>query len=210
MNAGSSEYIPTVVAYKGNDISIGEIAKKNMTKKGYDAYEHFKLRLGQDAQQVIPGKSKTPTEVATDYIRTLLNEYRTNQNISEIDAVVMTVPETWFREASNRTARENIEGILDYCIQAKVKGIICFDMGVTLREGDREYFYQALDRHFPGMKERYQEKYGYSYEVSSSHKKELMQFFNETCEKHGIMHNVGECFNYLREFPQKYEQLSLF
>lgn len=106
--------------------------------------------------------------------------------------------------------RENIEGILDYCIQAKVKGIICFDMGVTLREGDREYFYQALDRHFPGMKERYQEKYGYSYEVSSPHKKELMQFFNETCEKHGIMHDVGECFNYLREFPQKYEQLSLF
>lgn len=111
LNAGASEYIPTVVAYKGNDVSIGEIAKKNMTKKGYDAYEHFKLRLGQDAQQIIPGKGKTPTEVATDYIRTLLNEYQTNQNISEIDAVVMTVPETWFREASNRTARENIEGI---------------------------------------------------------------------------------------------------
>lgn len=111
LNAGASEYIPTVIAYKGNDVSIGEIAKKNMTKKGYDAYEHFKLRLGQDAQQIIPGKSKTPTEVATDYIRTLLNEYQTNQNISEIDAVVMTVPETWFREASNRTARENIEGI---------------------------------------------------------------------------------------------------
>lgn len=111
LNAGASEYIPTVIAYKGNDVSIGEIAKKNMTKKGYDAYEHFKLRLGQDAQQIIPGKGKTPTEVATDYIRTLLNEYQTNQNISEIDAVVMTVPETWFREASNRTARENIEGI---------------------------------------------------------------------------------------------------
>lgn len=106
--------------------------------------------------------------------------------------------------------RENIEGILDYCIQAKVKGIICFDMGVTLRDGDREYFYQALDKHFPGMKERYQEKYGYSYEVSSPHNKELMQLFNETCEKHGIMHDISECFNYLREFPQKYEQLSLF
>ena len=45
MNAGSTEYIPTVVAYKGTDYSIGEIAKKNMTKKGYEAYEHFKLRL---------------------------------------------------------------------------------------------------------------------------------------------------------------------
>ena len=50
--------------------------------------------------------------------------------------------------------KENIEGILNDCIQAKVYGIICFGMGVTLREGDREYFYAALDKHFPGMKER--------------------------------------------------------
>ena len=42
--------------------------------------------------------------------------------------------------------RENIEGILEYCIRAKVRGIICFGMGMTLREGDREYYYQALDR----------------------------------------------------------------
>lgn len=111
MSAGSSEYIPTVVAYKGTEISIGEIAKKNITKKGYEAYEHFKLRLGQDARQIMQGKSKSPLEVTSDYIRTLLDEYRENQNVSGIDAIVMTVPETWFREASNRTARENIEGI---------------------------------------------------------------------------------------------------
>ena len=42
---------------------------------------------------------------------------------------------------------ENIRGILNYCVQAGVKGIICFDMGVTLRDGDREYFYQALDKY---------------------------------------------------------------
>lgn len=35
---------------------------------------------------------------------------------------------------------ENLRGILDYCIRAGVKGIICFGMGVTLRDGDREYF----------------------------------------------------------------------
>lgn len=111
MNAGATEYIPTVVAYKDSDISIGEIAKKNMTKKGYESYEHFKLRLGQDANRAISGTSKTPIEVTSDYIRILLEEYRSNQNINEIDAIVMTVPETWFREASNRTARENIETI---------------------------------------------------------------------------------------------------
>ena len=50
--------------------------------------------------------------------------------------------------------RENLEGLLDYCIEAKVYGIINFGMGVTLREGDREYFYRALERYFPGMKGR--------------------------------------------------------
>lgn len=105
--------------------------------------------------------------------------------------------------------RENIEGILDYCIHAKVYGIICFGMGVTLRDGDREYFYAALDRHFPGMKERYRQKYGHSYEIPSDREQELMALFREKCEENGIVHDVGACFAYLQEFPQKYEQLSL-
>lgn len=58
---------------------------------------------------------------------------------------------------------ENINGILDYCIEAKVYGIICFGMGMTLREGNREYFYNQLDRLFPGMKERYIKTYGSQY-----------------------------------------------
>ena len=45
---------------------------------------------------------------------------------------------------------ENLRTILDYCIDAGVKGIICFNIGMTLRQGDREYYYKALDRHFPG------------------------------------------------------------
>ena len=106
--------------------------------------------------------------------------------------------------------RENIEGILDYCIQAKVYGIITFGMGVTLREGDREYFYTALDKHFPGMREKYHNKYGYSYEVTSDSNNELMKMFRKKCSENGIVHQVDECFSYLYEFPEKYEQLTLF
>ena len=52
----------------------------------------------------------------------------------------------------NDTA-ENVNGILDYCIEAGVTGVICFGMGLTLREGSREYFYKQLDRQFPGLKD---------------------------------------------------------
>ena len=106
--------------------------------------------------------------------------------------------------------KENIEGILEYCMEAKVYGIMCFDMGVTLREGDREYFYAALDKHFPGLKNRYQRKYGYSYEVPSERNKELMQLLYQKCEKYGMVCNVERLFQYFHEFPERYEQLTLF
>lgn len=108
--------------------------------------------------------------------------------------------------------RENVEGILDYCIQANVYGILCFGIGMTLRQGDREYYYAALDRHFPGLKEKYQRKYGHAYEVASDNNRELMRLFHETCREHGIVSNVDELFRYFHEFPEQkgYEQLSLF
>ena len=106
--------------------------------------------------------------------------------------------------------RENIEGILDYCIRAKVKGIICFNMGLTLREGDREYYYAALDRHFPGLKERYIRRYGNAYELPSECNAELMVLLRRTCDMHGILHDMDACFGYLHEFPEPYEQLTLF
>lgn len=107
--------------------------------------------------------------------------------------------------------RENVEGILDYCIQAKVYGIICFGMGVTLREGDREYFYAALDRYFPGLKEQYHRKYGYAYEVTSDKNQTLMPLLYETCKKHGMICDGKELFAYLREFPQdsSFQQMRL-
>lgn len=108
--------------------------------------------------------------------------------------------------------RENVEGILNYCVQAEVYGIICFGMGLTLREGNREYYYAALDKHFPGVKERYKRKFGLAYELPSDNSRELMQLFRTTCKKYGIVHNVDKVFEYLHAFPENkgYEQLSLF
>lgn len=105
---------------------------------------------------------------------------------------------------------ENIRGILEYCVEAGVKGIICFGMGVTLRDGNREYFYKALDKHFPGMKNKYIRTYGNAYDIPSPNNKKLLEIFKEVCEKNGMMYQIKECFQYLHEFPEKYEQMSLF
>lgn len=107
--------------------------------------------------------------------------------------------------------RENIEGILDYCVKAEVKGVICFGMGVTLRQGNREYFYRQLERHFPGMKERYIHAYGNSYMLDSPNSRELMKLFHSRCEAAGILHHNETIFRYLSELEEKQmPQLSLF
>lgn len=105
---------------------------------------------------------------------------------------------------------ENIMLILEACARAGVKGIIAFDMGVTLREGDREYFYAALDRHFPGLKERYMRTYGNAYSLPSPRAKELMGIFRDFCKEHKIMHDPEEIFRYMQEYPEKCTQMSIW
>ena len=105
---------------------------------------------------------------------------------------------------------ENITAILNECVSAGVKGVIDFGMGLTLREGDREYYYAALDRHFPGLKERYIRRYGNAYELPSPKADKLTRIFQSICREKGIMSTPEECFSYMRELPEKYEQLSLF
>lgn len=107
---------------------------------------------------------------------------------------------------------ENICGILDYCIQAKVYGVICFGMGMTLREGNREYFYSQLDRLFPRMKERYIRAYGTQYVVNSPRNEELMKLFGRICDANGIVRDREKIFRYLETFEEKNKsvQLSLF
>ena len=109
----------------------------------------------------------------------------------------------------NDTA-ENIRGLLEYCLQAEVKGIMFWGMGVTLRDGDREYFYHALDQKFPGLRQKYIHTYGNAYELPSPHTEELTQMIWNTCREHGIMCMPEKCFSYLHQYPEKYVQQSLF
>ncbi len=105
---------------------------------------------------------------------------------------------------------ENITAILKECSRVGVKGVICFDMGLTLRDGDREYYYAALDKHFPGLKEKYIARYGNAYEIPSPHAGELMNLFKNICKERGMLYRPEDCFGFMHELPDRYEQLSFF
>lgn len=108
--------------------------------------------------------------------------------------------------------RENIEGLLSYCNLAKVKGILQFGMGLTLRDGDRQYYYQQLERFLPGMVERYVRTYQEQYELPSPNEKELMDLLIGECKKNQIMYRARDIFEYMHRYESKMDgqQLSLF
>lgn len=109
-------------------------------------------------------------------------------------------------------SEDNLRGLLSYCKDAGVWGIITFGMGLTLREGDREYFYGKLEKHFPGMRDRYITEYGNAYELPCRDSSYLMGILRHECKAYGIEARADKVFEYLHRFEEKDcgEQMSLF
>lgn len=108
---------------------------------------------------------------------------------------------------------ENLRGLLEYCFSANVKGIVNFGMGLTLRDGSRDYFFKKLDKHFPGLKTLYISRFGTSYICPSINEHRLLSIMHTLCNENNVMHSGEEIFKYINSYPQnscESEQLSLF
>lgn len=99
--------------------------------------------------------------------------------------------------------QENLDALMELCISAGVSAVVCFGIGVTLRQGNREYFYAMLDRHFPGLRNKYQKQFGTQYECSCDKSGFLINRLCSQCRKNGILFGTDEVFRFLNAFPQK-------
>jgi DNA repair photolyase len=103
------------------------------------------------------------------------------------------------------------ENILAIVHKAKESGarFIYPAIGMTLRAGNREYYYEKLDEHFPGIKEKYVKRYGERYSCTSSKAKTLFSLFAEECGRLGIRHAMKDIvIDYKRGYAAK--QFELF
>lgn len=106
----------------------------------------------------------------------------------------------------------NIMNILKACKEADVYGIMTFGIGLTLREGDREYYYDKLDKYFPGLKYKYIKRYGNSYELPVPDEYRLNNLLINYCKENNMEYRPDKLFEYLNTFEDKIhgEEISLF
>ncbi len=97
--------------------------------------------------------------------------------------------------------RENIQAIIK---QTSLHGgaFIIPWFGMSMRDRQREYFYEQLDRLFPGLRKKYEQRYAERYECPVPYASDLARHFQMHCAELGIDTKVKR--------HQPAEQLRLF
>ena len=90
-----------------------------------------------------------------------------------------------------------------------MSGVLCFGFGMTLRDGNREYYYQKLDELFPGLSSRYAVEFGQSYSVLSPNAAKLEAVFSRFCEDEKIECDADKIFSFMSEMERD-KQTTLF
>ncbi len=80
----------------------------------------------------------------------------------------------------------NLRRIVQMTAEHGGRFVVCF-FGMTLRTGNREYYFQALEQDFPGIREKYLRRYGNAYEISVREPERLYDAFREECLRRGVL-----------------------
>ena len=184
------------------------LTKSDLVLRDVDLFERINRRVKSVLQMTLTVADDALSRILEPNVCTSTRRYEVLKEFQarQIPTVVWMTPILPFLTDTE----ENLRRLLDCCFDAGVKGIVCWNAGLTLREGDREYFYRALDRHFPGLSEQYRRHYGNAYELNSPNSAALMRLFHTECEQRGVLHDPDACFRYIAELPEKQPQLSLF
>ncbi|MDF2656187.1 MAG: Radical domain protein [Bacillota bacterium] len=103
---------------------------------------------------------------------------------------------------------DNIQSIIDLAYQSGAR-FIYPAFGMTLRQNQRDWYYDKLDQLFPGLKEKYLAAYGNKYECHSPRAKVLWRSFRSRCDHYGILYRMEDIIKGYKEAYQV-DQISLF
>lgn len=192
------------------DFGLSILTKSNRILRDLDLLKSINKKSKCVVQMTLTTSDENLCRILEPNVSTTKERFKTLKIMHEngIPTVVWLSPFLPFINDSE----ENFRRLLNYCIEAKVYGIMCFGIGLTLRDGNREYFYQKLDECFPYMKQKYIKTFGNSYECHSGNHSKLMKILYSECKKHNILEGVDNVFSYLNSYEDKNanDQISLF
>ena len=98
---------------------------------------------------------------------------------------------------------ENIRAVVEQTAAHGGRFIVPW-FGMSLRDRQREHYYQNLDRLFPGLRQQYERAFGDRYGCSARNAKPLANLFYSLCQQYGLDTRIPN-----NTKNQKAEQLSL-
>ena len=107
---------------------------------------------------------------------------------------------------------DNEENIKELVKMAHISGakFIHTYMGMTLRENQRDYYFEKLDLLFKGIKQKYITTYGNKYMCVPNNYQKLYKVFKLECDKYGILYHMKDIINAYKKEKDNIEQISLF
>lgn len=105
-------------------------------------------------------------------------------------------------------SKDNVRDIIRLAYKNGAK-FIYPEFGVTLRQNQRQWYFEKLDTSFPGIKEKYIDQFGNAYMCPSPKAKSLWQLLQKECDKLGILYRMPDI---ITAYKQGYgdRQISLF
>lgn len=101
---------------------------------------------------------------------------------------------------------ENVVSIVDRCAAAGGRFVIAW-FGMTLRDRQREHYYGELDKHFPGVRARYEAAFGSRYSAACPDAGVLHREFVGACARHGLIYSMSELVAAVRPRAPRQERL---
>ena len=106
-------------------------------------------------------------------------------------------------------SEEDIKTLVKLAHDSGAKFISTY-MGATLRENQGDYYYEQLDKHFKGLKDKYILYYKEKYNCPVPNYKKLYKVFTDECNKYGILYNMKDIIKAYKKEIKENEQISLF
>lgn len=86
---------------------------------------------------------------------------------------------------------ENIRKLIAMAKECGAQFVYC-SFGMTMRDRQRDYYYQQLEQQFPGLKEKYERKFKEGYSCACQNPYQLYHLFQQECNQAGLLYKMKD------------------